>query len=216
MPMATLGLFQGPGSLPWLLIPWPIALPYYPSLGIIWARTRISVCEKHLKKCKYTKMYVSLHQIKFYVFHILQLTIVSSICWPTLWTKRPILQIPACTFPMLHSEQKCVHFCSKWCIVGLGYGTGASWDLWIRSMGTPYLTKQVIYWLIEQFYHVTFWHSKVKNKYTHKISHSSIWSIHHYHLQRRALQVSVECCRAAFISLRKRAIEKNPNHSWFN
>ena len=26
-----------------------------------------------------------------------------------------------------HSEQKCVHFCSEWCIVG--YGTGALWDL---------------------------------------------------------------------------------------
>ena len=27
-----------------------------------------------------------------------------------------------------HSEQKCAHFCSEWCIVG--YGTGALWDLW--------------------------------------------------------------------------------------
>ena len=33
---------------------------------------------------------------------------------------------------MHHSEQKCAHFCSEWCIVG--YGTGASWDLWIRSI----------------------------------------------------------------------------------
>ena len=32
---------------------------------------------------------------------------------------------------MLHSEQKCAHFCSEWSIVG--YGTGAFWDLWIRS-----------------------------------------------------------------------------------
>ena len=28
---------------------------------------------------------------------------------------------------MLHSEQKCAHFCSEWSIVG--YGTGAFWDL---------------------------------------------------------------------------------------
>ena len=33
---------------------------------------------------------------------------------------------------MQHSEQKCAHFCSEWCI--LGYGTGAFWDLWIRSI----------------------------------------------------------------------------------
>ena len=28
---------------------------------------------------------------------------------------------------MHHSEQKCTHFCSEWCIVG--YGTGELWDL---------------------------------------------------------------------------------------
>ena len=33
---------------------------------------------------------------------------------------------------LLHSEQKCAHFCSEWSIVG--YGTGAFWDLWIRSI----------------------------------------------------------------------------------
>ena len=31
---------------------------------------------------------------------------------------------------MPHSEQKCTHFCSEWCIVG--YKTDALWDLWIR------------------------------------------------------------------------------------
>ena len=31
----------------------------------------------------------------------------------------------------------------------------------------------------EQFYYVTFWHSKLKNKDIHKISHSSIWSKTH-------------------------------------
>ena len=34
----------------------------------------------------------------------------------------------------LHSEQKCVCFCSEWSIVG--YGTGAFWNLWIRSIRT--------------------------------------------------------------------------------
>ena len=33
---------------------------------------------------------------------------------------------------MLHSEQKCAHFCSEWSI--LGYGTGAFWDLWNWSI----------------------------------------------------------------------------------
>ena len=33
---------------------------------------------------------------------------------------------------LLHSEQKCAHFCSEWSIVG--YGTGAFCDLWIRSI----------------------------------------------------------------------------------
>ena len=31
-----------------------------------------------------------------------------------------------------HSEQKCAHLCSEWCIVGCG--TGALWDLWDQSM----------------------------------------------------------------------------------
>ena len=33
---------------------------------------------------------------------------------------------------MLHSEQKCTHFCSELSIVG--YGTGAFWDLWNCSI----------------------------------------------------------------------------------
>ena len=37
---------------------------------------------------------------------------------------------------MLHSEQKCVHFCSEWDIVG--YGTGAFWDLWNWSILLAY------------------------------------------------------------------------------
>ena len=36
-------------------------------------------------------------------------------------------------YPTMHnSEQKCVHFCSEWCIVG--YGTGALWDSWAWSI----------------------------------------------------------------------------------
>ena len=34
---------------------------------------------------------------------------------------------------VLHSEQKCAHFCSEWSIVG--YGTDAFWDFWNRSIG---------------------------------------------------------------------------------
>ena len=33
---------------------------------------------------------------------------------------------------MLHSEQKCDHFCSEWSIVG--YWTGAFWDFWNWSI----------------------------------------------------------------------------------
>ena len=36
---------------------------------------------------------------------------------------------------MHHSEQKCAHFCSEWCIVG--YGTGA---LWYCKIGLIYNT----------------------------------------------------------------------------
>ena len=32
-----------------------------------------------------------------------------------------------------YSDQKCAHVCSEWCVVG--YGAGASWDLWNWSIG---------------------------------------------------------------------------------
>ena len=35
---------------------------------------------------------------------------------------------------MHHSEQKCAHFCSEWCI--MGYGRGALWDLWDWSIAS--------------------------------------------------------------------------------
>ena len=47
-------------------------------------------------------------------------------------SNRPISQFRqyTCPYPtMHHSEQKCAHFCSEWCIVG--YGTGALSELWI-------------------------------------------------------------------------------------
>ena len=34
---------------------------------------------------------------------------------------------------MHHSEQKCAHFCSEWCMVG--YGTGVLWHLWLVYLG---------------------------------------------------------------------------------
>ena len=40
---------------------------------------------------------------------------------------------------MHHSEQKCAHFYSKWCIVG--YGTGAFWDLWDQSISLKFVSK---------------------------------------------------------------------------
>ena len=35
---------------------------------------------------------------------------------------------------MLHSEQKCAHFCPEWSTVGCGIG--AAWDLWNCSIGS--------------------------------------------------------------------------------
>ena len=43
---------------------------------------------------------------------------------------------------MLHSEQKCAHFCSEWRI--LGYGTGAFWDLW--NWFIIWVTVLFLYW----------------------------------------------------------------------
>ena len=46
-----------------------------------------------------------------------------------------VSQIPQCTYPLStihHSEQKCAHFCSEWCVVG--YGIGALCGLWYWSI----------------------------------------------------------------------------------
>ena len=45
---------------------------------------------------------------------------------------------------MHHSEQKCAHFCSEWCIVG--YGTGALWDLWIWCIRRHHACEQTLGW----------------------------------------------------------------------
>ena len=42
---------------------------------------------------------------------------------------------------MHHSEQKCAHFYSEWGIVG--YGTGAFWDVWIKSIGDSPITTSL-------------------------------------------------------------------------
>ena len=41
---------------------------------------------------------------------------------------------------MLHSEQKCAHFCSEWSIVV--YGIGAFWDLWNWPIVTGVMSEQ--------------------------------------------------------------------------
>ena len=41
-----------------------------------------------------------------------------------------------------HSEQKCAHFCSVWCIVG--YGTGALWNLQDWLIATPLFLKLLL------------------------------------------------------------------------
>ena len=47
---------------------------------------------------------------------------------------------------MFHSEQKLAHFCSEWSIVG--YGTGAFWDLWIRSIAPVPVKQPWMIWII--------------------------------------------------------------------
>ena len=48
-------------------------------------------------------------------------------------------------FTRHHSEQKCAHFCSEWCIVR--YGTGALWDLCNRSVRPYGVTDHCQHWL---------------------------------------------------------------------
>ena len=53
----------------------------------------------------------------------------------TKWQLIPIHKSQNASVPyptILHSEQKCAHFCTEWSIVG--YGTDAFWDLWDWSI----------------------------------------------------------------------------------
>ena len=56
--------------------------------------------------------------------------------WFTITDQSHKSHIAPDPYPTMHqSEQKCVHFCSEWYIVG--YGPGGLWDLWIRSILLP-------------------------------------------------------------------------------
>ena len=69
---------------------------------------------------------------------------------------------------MLHSEQKCTHFCSEWSIVG--YGTGAFWDLWIKSIWRLYCIATAEIWgLLRQMVS----HDKEKHYYCYSYRYMS-------------------------------------------
>ena len=70
---------------------------------------------------------------------------------------------------ILHSEQKCAHFCSEWSIVR--YGTGAFWDLWIRSI---YISKccnisQTLVWYCQIYHLINKTLSKIMNFQNHYV-----------------------------------------------
>ena len=71
------------------------------------------------------------HWSKFWIDALRQ----QSITWTCDEPINPIHKSQNATVPyptMLHSEQKCAHFCSEWSIAG--YGTGTFWDLWNQSI----------------------------------------------------------------------------------
>ena len=61
---------------------------------------------------------------------------------------------------MHHSEQKCAHFCSEWCIVG--YGTGAFWDWSIWVVHHPHTVVKSSDMIIIIGY--SMWHISDKDK----------------------------------------------------
>ena len=74
-------------------------------------------------------------------YHTVQHTVKLPVIWDTMTSLKceNIIDqshkshIASVSYPtMHHSEQKCGHFCSEWCIVG--YENDALWDLWIRSI----------------------------------------------------------------------------------
>ena len=74
--------------------------------------------------------------------YICSITVFHSITHVFCWVWRPYWvptdqphksrDVPVPFTMIRHSEQKCAHFFFEWCIVG--YGAGALWDLWIRSI----------------------------------------------------------------------------------
>ena len=73
---------------------------------------------------------------------------------------------------ILHSEQKCVHFCSEWSIVG--YRTGAFWDLWNWSI----VLITIISSIIQQVKSLEYSWEKNNSMVTQKCVHfCSEWSI---------------------------------------
>ena len=71
-----------------------------------------------------------LANIKTFAFDLSTSDNISTQPWIDQFHKFRNAPVPYPT--ILHSEQKCAHFCSEWSIVG--YGTGAFWDLWIWSI----------------------------------------------------------------------------------
>ena len=76
------------------------------------------------------------HGLKDIAFMFKTYSSSSSLVITSCWFATSRLRVPAslrrvyspAPYPTIHhSEQKCAHFCSEWCIVG--YGTGALWAL---------------------------------------------------------------------------------------
>ena len=71
---------------------------------------------------------------------------------------------------MHHSEQKCAHFCSEWCIVG--YGTGALWDLcWLPKSGSK-IDMTEYRWLSTRL-----WYHSFALSHWYPLTHQTEWYI---------------------------------------
>ena len=75
--------------------------------------------------------------------------------------------IPQCTI-----QNRNVHFCSEWCIVG--YGTGALWDLWICSIASALLFS---FTCIHHFIYVFCMWNKVINQLCLDLSSLLVWNL---------------------------------------
>ena len=92
-------------------------------------KTNTINCIKDMLDCILSKWFLSYNQRERFVAIMFGLR-----QWTDLTMH--LFHIPQCT----HSEQKCTHFCSVWCIVG--YGTGALCDLWIGPIGICWQGKK--------------------------------------------------------------------------